>query len=157
MKSSWKSDCTSLLFLLAQRWWLQLALNTVPISPLQPSPLSYCSPSAWKTTVHDAQCCHVVSVCYLVVVSRNNFEVRWYSWPRSSFSKAFFLSLNASNFTLPEPQLLLCKIWHFKLLMNPSWRWNSGLCIEDIECRRIFLPVNPSTRILHQPRDRTEI
>ena len=97
------------------------------------------------------------SVCYLAVISSNNFKTRRYSCRRSSFSKAFFLNLNASNFTLPDTELLLCKIWHFKLLMNPSWRWNSGLCIEDVECRCIFRPVNPSTRMLHQPTDRTGI
>lgn len=157
MKSLWKSDCASLLLSFISPA-LVAATGTQYSSYLPtaafPTQLlfSFCleDHGPWCTM---PSCC----VCYLAVVSRNNFEVRWYSWPRSSFSKAFFLNLNASNFTLPEPQLLLCKIWHFKLLMNPSWRWNSGLCIEDVERRHIFLPVNPSTRMLHQPRDRTEI
>lgn len=148
MKILWKSDCTSLLQVIISPA-LEAATGTqpsgllTPISPPQSSPLHCCSSLVLRSMMHNT----ATSLGFVTwaAVSSNNFKVRRYSWPRSSFSKAFFLNLNASNFSFPEPQLLLCKFWHFKLLMKLSWRWNSGLCVEYVKC--MFLPANPSTRL----------
>lgn len=122
------------LHLVAQHRWLQLAPTTadsIPVSPLPCSPLS-CSSAivpTWKRKVPDAH--RAVSISL-----KGEDTARW------SLSKAFFLSLNASNFTLPEPQLLLCKDWCFNCWSIHPEGENPGCALTVLSAGAYsFLPI----------------